>query len=159
MNTNELKKIIETAEIGEIRLVDLEAKLGGFAVRDSKAPHLVNLSHSSNVASPLSENGEFIILASLRCQLIAEESKDALFTLRADFELGYRLKGDLKPTPEDIQSFAEANGIFNAWPFFREIVHATMARMMLRPITLPLYRHGKISPEAAKVRGTRSGNN
>lgn len=159
MNTNELKNIIEAAEIGEIRLVDLEAKLGGFGVRDAKTQHLVNLSHSSNVASPLSENGEFTILASLRCQIIAEESKDALFTLRADFELSYRLKGGLKSTSEDVQSFAEVNGIFNAWPFFREIVHATMARMMLRPITLPLYRHGKISPETSKVRGTQSEEN
>jgi hypothetical protein len=43
-------------------------------------------------------------------------------------------------TSEELQAFAETNALFNAWPFFREIIHATMARMNLPPIALPLFR-------------------
>lgn len=48
------------------------------------------------------------------------------------------------PPPEEkaafFKAFADINAVFNAWPFFRELVHSTLGRMGLQPIALPVYR-------------------
>lgn len=48
------------------------------------------------------------------------------------------------PPPEEkaafFKAFANINAVFNAWPFFRELVHSTLGRMGLQPIALPVYR-------------------
>ena len=38
------------------------------------------------------------------------------------------------------QMFASRNGIFNAWPFFREFVQSTVARMGMPPLMIPLFK-------------------
>lgn len=38
------------------------------------------------------------------------------------------------------KAFSNINAVFNAWPFFRELVHSTLGRMGMQPIALPVYR-------------------
>jgi hypothetical protein len=70
----------------------------------------------------------------------SDPAEEPLLTIQATFELLYRLPEGVEGTSEELQAFAETNALFNAWPFFREIIHATMARMNLPPIALPLFR-------------------
>ena len=39
-----------------------------------------------------------------------------------------------------VQDFAETNGVYNAWPYWREILQATAARVGLPGIVAPLFR-------------------
>jgi hypothetical protein len=41
---------------------------------------------------------------------------------------------------ENLDAFAGLNGIFNAWPFWREYVRDISAKMGLGSITIPVYR-------------------
>lgn len=72
-----------------------------------------------------------------------EKEVDAL-RLRALFHLEYEIR--LEGAPDDdelqplLQSFARVNGIYNAWPYFRELAQTTTARMGIPPIVLPVYR-------------------
>ena len=50
---------------------------------------------------------------------------------------------------EELEAFGEVNAVFNAWPYWRELVQASLARMLLPPLTLPVFRvlHAKTDDE------------
>ena len=49
--------------------------------------------------------------------------------------------GDL--TPGNLEAFAQINGIFNAWPYWREFVQNMAARMGLPQLVIPVFRFGE----------------
>ena len=60
-----------------------------------------------------------------------DESRDELLRIEAVFLLHYRVpsfEGLRKP---NIIAFGEMNGLYNAWPYWREFVQATTVRMGL----------------------------
>jgi len=40
----------------------------------------------------------------------------------------------------NFEAFGQSNGIYNAWPYWREFVQNTVARMNLPPLTIPVFR-------------------
>ena len=40
----------------------------------------------------------------------------------------------------NFRSFGQCNGIYNAWPYWREFVQSTVARMGLPTLTIPVFR-------------------
>ncbi len=41
-------------------------------------------------------------------------------------------------TPEQTDAFGKVNGLFNVWPYWRELVQSVTTRMALPPLTLPV---------------------
>ncbi len=41
-------------------------------------------------------------------------------------------------TPEQTDAFGKVNGLFNIWPYWRELVQSITTRMALPPLTLPV---------------------
>ncbi len=81
-----------------------------------------------------------------------EEPSADVLELGAEFELSYGLDS---PPPLDhrdalLSAFAHINGTYNAWPYLREFVQSTTARMTLPPVVLPVFR---VTPD----RGARVG--
>ncbi len=63
-----------------------------------------------------------------------------LFTIEASFKLTYSIKAfDDLPDP-NLEAFAQVNGVFNAWPYWRELVQSTSAKLGIRPIIVPVFR-------------------
>ncbi|MBN2513573.1 MAG: hypothetical protein JXB18_11605 [Sedimentisphaerales bacterium] len=58
----------------------------------------------------------------------------------ASFLLVYNAISLEKTTDEAVILFGETNGIFNAWPYWREYVQSTTTRMSLPPLTIPVFR-------------------
>ena len=67
------------------------------------------------------------------------DDKDVL-TIRASFELAYLADGLQDFSDESLHAFAQTNGVFNAWPYWREFVQSTTARMGTKPIVVPVFR-------------------
>ena len=63
----------------------------------------------------------------------------------ADYRLNEH-KG-LEFTEKQFAAFAKYNGVFNAWPYWREFVQSMTARLNLPPLTLPVFRFGNTLPE------------
>ena len=55
----------------------------------------------------------------------------------AVFHVIYKLTTTGLPN-ELVEQFGKINGIFNAWPYWRELLQSTLQRMGLPPIVLPL---------------------
>lgn len=61
-------------------------------------------------------------------------------SVTAEYSLFYKLD-DGVPCSEDVAvEFAGRTGVFNAWPFFRELAFSMGARMGLPPFVLPLFK-------------------
>lgn len=65
----------------------------------------------------------------------------------------------LKPEDVDeagIQAFSENNVMYHLWPYWREFIHATSARLRLPQIVLPTYRLQKAEERAERTANTDS---
>lgn len=62
------------------------------------------------------------------------------FVIEAEFALEYEIASETEFADEEIDAFAEMNGTFNAWPYWRELVQSTSARLGVAPLVVPVYR-------------------
>ena len=72
---------------------------------------------------------------------VAGEKQEApMLSIEANFVIMYSLDKIDDIRPENIKAFAQINGVYNVWPYWREFVQSTVARMGLAPLTIPVYR-------------------
>lgn len=91
---------------------------------------------------------QFIVVAAINAFIVdgeAAPAEDSPVRISAAFELAYQLAGLEKFDDATLQQFAQSNGIFNAWSYWREFIQNSVARMNLPPLVLPLFR-GEPSP-------------
>jgi len=69
-----------------------------------------------------------------------DESGDELLRIEAVFLLQYRVPSFDGLRKPNITAFGEMNGLYNAWPYWREFAQATTVRMGLPALTIPVYR-------------------
>lgn len=67
-------------------------------------------------------------------------SSEELLNLKARLILSYDLATEDEFSADSLQSFAELNGVYNAWPYWREICQSTCARAGLHGIVAPVFR-------------------
>jgi hypothetical protein len=72
------------------------------------------------------------------------EDPSPVVWLNPTFEAHYHFPLDPKPTPSELVEFAEANAVFNLWPYLREFVQSSTARMDLPAVLIPLRRYSGI---------------
>lgn len=136
----EIAPLITALQIKDIRLIEASVKTN---IRTATEAGEVDLAidSSASVKDYTKDTGIFSVVAEINARLVPVESeRDPAVSVRAAFELRYSLPKDLKVSPAQLNTFARINGIFNAWPYWREFVQSTIARMNLPPVTLPVFR-------------------
>lgn len=81
-----------------------------------------------------------------------EEEKDRLVDVSATVRIEYfrpKDRGDIDQSEAEV--FARVNGIYNAWPYLREFVQASLVRLGLPSFELPLLRAGAAAQLAGLV--------
>lgn len=73
--------------------------------------------------------------------------------VEAAFEVGYSPVSAEQPASEAIAAFHQANAVMHCWPFFREFVQSTVARMHLPVPPVPFLLLNTIANSAAVVTG------
>jgi preprotein translocase subunit SecB len=132
-------RVVRVAALNGVRLVESEAHTDiGSPEEAGEAEFRIN--YDGQAFGP--ENDCFFVLARIRAFVVDKESKEKeiIVTVRGEFELLYGLPKGFDVEQEELDAFAETNGVFNAWPYFREFIHNMMTRMGLPPLTIPLYR-------------------
>lgn len=140
------RRVIAAVSLMEVRLVELHAKtnIRRDEITDDMAPVF---KHWANVPAGL-RAGVFFVRAHLDLR-IESESKASVASVKIQYELEYGVPDNFKASRADLTAFAKVNGVFNAWPYFREIVQAATLRMDLPAVVLPVYRVPQ--PAATKV--------
>ncbi len=82
------------------------------------------------------------LLEKFSLKAVSQKKKGAkpIVDIQATFLLTYELKEPEIFPPAHFLAFARMNGIYNAWPYWREYVQNVTGRMGLPPLTLPVFR-------------------
>lgn len=85
----------------------------------------------------------------------SDTTEEDLLRVACAFRLQYAFNVKGGPPADERDSFfaafANVNGMFNAWPYVRELVHSTVARMGLPPMILPVYRVASETPRKVEA--------
>ena len=153
-NIQKARRLIGVVSLENIRLVEESAhtKVARHQLTEGMKPHFQT---SAKPDGGLSEDGRFFVLAVIELT-VADAPQPPAVTMRAKYELEYSVPGDFKATKAELRAFAEVNGAFNAWPYFREFVQSTSLRMDLPPIILPVYRVPQVHKETPLASPSKS---
>jgi hypothetical protein len=81
------------------------------------------------------------VVAKFHLDASPEGSDNQIFArIDATFSIVYSLSTFEGLTEGGIKRFANMNGIYNAWPYWREFVQSTVTRMGLPALTIPVFR-------------------
>ncbi|MEX1364494.1 MAG: hypothetical protein AB1Z98_15315 [Nannocystaceae bacterium] len=135
-------KIVEMVSLVEVRLSGCEGRFDyhlGFDLGDDGL--------SLEIAPPAYRVGieEHGLQAGARFEvdIVArnvEDKNSPLIRVAGEYIVTYDLQDTSTYSVDAIQLFLQRNGIFNAWPFFRELVHSTVSRMGMPPAIVPLLK-------------------
>jgi hypothetical protein len=78
---------------------------------------------------------------------VEQKPENSFLTMEATFLLLYSINSTEGLDDDAYKSFAELNGMYNAWPYWREFVQSITSRMQVPTLTIPVFR---ISPPKAK---------
>jgi preprotein translocase subunit SecB len=147
------RSLISVVQLESVRLVQASARAG---IRTPEEAPDVKIFLDYSATGSKADDHRFFVLASIEVAVAATpDDKNPAILVKAKFELSYRVPEDFKISKQEIVSFANVNGIYNAWPYFREFVQSSTARMDLPGVVLPVFRvpaskKAKTAPNATK---------
>ena len=101
------------------------------------------------------DNGSVIVVAKFHFEASTEkQSQKPVLTIDASFVLTYHIDNFEGLTQAGFEQFANLNGIYNAWPYWREFVQNMVGRMGLPPLTIPVFRIVETSPKTKSGKTT-----
>ncbi len=132
------------------RVADAASSLSGFSLvslhaditqrpEEASGNHKFSLETSTGASIIDGKSAE--ITVTLQVRIHRDEEHPPWATVSTTVRLVYAFSGAVPPKA-DLEQFAKVNGIYNAWPYLREIVQSTTTRMGIAPLMLPLFRVG-----------------
>lgn len=131
--------LIRTVNIQSIRLLALNTQTAPTIppFQSNDAQIRINWRHRVGEV----EGTQFIVHAEIEASVVpSKDSKEAFFSLVAAYELVYAVSSGFRASKTVLDAFAGTNGIFNVWPYWRELVQSVSVRMQLPPVLLPVFR-------------------
>ena len=136
----DLKRIISVIQIESVRLREAQCRS---AVQPSEIADAITVttSRQTEVVQEPTVDRTLRIEAAFTMEVrSASEDEELQAEIRGTFELSYEIPDDESFSSEELEAFGEVNAVFNAWPYWRELVHASLARMSMPPLTVPVFR-------------------
>jgi len=131
--------------IAAVQLQDVRLRAGRFSRRVTSPAEagrvLVEISHEAH-AEPIEGKSAFLVTfcggAALRPA--AAKTEEPALEAHVEIELRYGYPERTEFRKDELEAFASLNGVFNAWPYFREYLQSVTTRMGLPPFVLPVFR-------------------
>lgn len=131
-------KVADRIDLQAVRLIQSDCLLRATGLR---GPYELALDQSVEVRVD-SDRKSMAVIPSFKVDAFVKDVKkeEPDFKISASFVLNYKIENSEGLSDEDFQAFGDVNGIFNAWPYWREFVQNTTVRMGLPPLTIPVFR-------------------
>lgn len=147
----------EIARLVELVNVSTRSWSASFSTERAQPPKLsgtIHLDVSHGVRFFLDGAARLLDVA-VEVRVAGHEKKEGTgeppFKMDADIVLRYKFQDELPDlTEQHYKHFAELNAFMNAWPYVRELVQSTTARMGLPPLVLPLLKSSILKKSAQK---------
>lgn len=130
--------VSDRVEIIDVRLIDSNCLQTPEA---SRGKQLVDYNYS--VETKLEkEHSQVLLFPTFKMTAKPDKSAgdEPSLSIQARFLLAYKINSLKGITKKNIEAFGNTNGIYNAWPYWREFVQNTIARMGLPKLTIPVFR-------------------
>lgn len=125
----------------------------------SQTPNAIRGKHSLTIncevkAQADKKKGYILVFPSFRLEgfPLERRQKKPDVVIEAAFVIMYEAKRLEGLKRDNFEAFAQSNGVYNAWPYWREFVQNTVARMNLPPLTIPVFR---LMPKVTKKSRTK----
>ena len=130
-------KISDNVQIKDVRAIECSFKQTPKANIGSK---YVEIDNTANVELDKDSNFIFVI-ADFNLKAFVKNNTKPVVLINASFLLSYDFNDEFDNYPDEaFKKFAETNGVFNAWPYWREFVQNATVRMGLPSLTIPVFR-------------------
>jgi len=141
-------KVADRIEITNVKLISSQAYQSPAAAGGT---HCLNINinvnfHAGKKDKTLSIFPAFSLIGNLK----DSKNQDPDLIIKAEFVLIYKVSDFTGLDQKCFEAFGKSNGIYNAWPYWREFVQNTVTRMTLPPLTIPVFR----LPQPKKVKRT-----
>jgi hypothetical protein len=124
-------------QLEDVRLIKSISYMEPEALQGEKE---FKITHTTRVL-PDEEKNQIIVFVSFKFKSFSIDKPDKqIIGIAAEFLLTYTISGFEGLTDKGIKEFGNLNGVFNAWPYWREFIQNTIARMNLPPLTIPVFR-------------------
>ena len=136
----DLSRIVAVVQIENVRLREARCRS---AVHPSETASAVNVntSRDATVVKEPGDDGCLRIETTFTMEVHSANDEEQLQAeIRATFELSYRIPTEEDFSSEQLKAFGQNNAVFNAWPYWRELVQSSLARMSMPTLTVPVFR-------------------
>jgi len=129
--------VSERVQLKDVRLISCKCDQTPVATLGKKA---YDINYSTEVQVD-KKNGYVIVTAKFHFEAFTEsKTKKPVIFIDATFLLAYKIENFEGLTQKGFEQFAKLNGIYNAWPYWREFVQNTVTRMGLPSLSIPVFR-------------------
>lgn len=132
-------KVAAAANIADVRLIKSATSLEEIDFNEATAARTV-IGHGYT-RDPARD--AVVVFCALRYECAnesAESKANPPLVVDATFALTYLVTGLAAFTDDELEAFSKLNGMFNAWPFWREFLASSISRMNAPPVTAPTFR-------------------
>ena len=129
--------VSDRVQLKDIRLISSKCDQTPEAALGKKSFHI---SYSTEVQVD-KKNGYITVIAKFHFEAFIEgKIQKPVILIDASFLLSYKIENFEGLTQKGFEQFANLNGIYNAWPYWREFVQNTIVRMGLPSLSIPVFR-------------------
>lgn len=131
-------KVSDIVAIEDVRLIDSKCHQHP---REEGKDNAFEIDHSVEVKVDREVNYVFVIAHfSFKGFASQDKKQDPFVKAEASFLLSYKVDDFEGLNEDNFREFSNLNGIYNAWPYWREFLQNTLARMALPHLTIPVFR-------------------
>jgi hypothetical protein len=150
---NQAKRLMASTSLESVRLIHVRA---GIKIPECPVKDVDEKPMPTAVANLIPGTNRFQVI--FGHAMHSQRGPEATTEVQVDasFELVYSFPQDMDPppSPDELQAFADTNAIMNCWPYWRELVQTTVAKMNLPPLLVPLVRWVSPKPKPAESKQT-----
>lgn len=141
------KEVVDRSEFLDIRVHQLSAEHD----LNPLTPAEFDVAVAIEAKPDVRVNSRLEILMRFNVTATASQGGSGALRLGIAYVLEYSLSSADGLSPDHFAAFAEWVGVYNAWPYLREFVQDTTAKMETGTIRLPLFRPAGTGHSAGKV--------
>jgi hypothetical protein len=129
--------VSDRVELKDVRLMSSKCSQKPEAMHGKK---MYNINYLAKVKTD-KKKGYVVVIPEFHFEAFGEnETKEPVIVIDASFVLSYKINNFQGLTQKGFEQFANLNGTYNAWPYWREFVQNTIVRMGLPSLSIPVFR-------------------
>jgi len=143
--------VSERVQLNDVRLVSSKCDQAPGATSGKKT---YDINYSTDIQVD-KKSGYLIVIAKFHFDAYIENrTSEPVILIDASFLVSYRIENFEGLSKKGFERFANLNGIYNAWPYWREFVQNTIVRMGLPSLSIPVFRI--VEPVHKKTAGKKA---